>query len=137
MIPSRLYVRDFFCYDDAYVNFNEFSAALIVGKAENNNEISNGVGKTTLFRSMEYALFNYADVNLENIIRDDADKCSVTFDFIVGGQEYRVTRTRTRKGTTDLTLYSRTPTPGSDEAYHTLKNDKYTPIDDKEQKYWK
>lgn len=137
MIPSRLYVQDFMCYDDAFINFNEFSAALIVGKAENNSEISNGVGKTTLFRSMEYALFNYADVNLENIIRDDADKCSVTFDFIVNGQEYRVTRTRTRKGTTDLTLYSRTAVAGSDEAYHTLKNNKYVPIEDKEQKYWK
>jgi DNA repair exonuclease SbcCD ATPase subunit len=138
MIPSRLYVQDFMCYDDAYINFNEFSAALIVGKAENNNEISNGVGKTTLFRSMEYALFNYADVNLENIIRDDADRCSVTFDFIVNGQEYRVTRTRTRKGTTDLTLYSRTALAGSDEeALHTIKNNRYIPIEDKEQKYWK
>ena len=138
MIPSRLYVQDFMCYDDAYINFNDFSAALIVGKAENNNEISNGVGKTTLFRSMEYALFNYADVNLENIIRDDEDKCSVTFDFIVNGQEYRCTRTRTRKGTTDLTLLSRTALAGSEEeAYHTIKNNKYVPIEDKAQKYWK
>lgn len=138
MIPSRLYVQDFMCYDDAYINFNDFSAALIVGKAENNNEISNGVGKTTLFRSMEYALFNYADVNLENIIRDDEDKCSVTFDFIVNGQEYRCTRTRTRKGTTDLTLLSRTAVAGSEEeVYHTIKNNKYVPIEDKAQKYWK
>lgn len=138
MIPSRLYVRDYMCYDDAYVDFNEFSAALIVGKAENNNEISNGVGKTTIFRSIEYALFNYADVNLENVIRDDSDKCSVTFDFIVAGQEYRVTRTRTRKGTSDLTLYSRTANVGSDiEALHTIKGNRYIPIEDKEQKYWK
>jgi DNA repair exonuclease SbcCD ATPase subunit len=138
MIPSRLYVRDFMCYDDAYIDFHEFSAALIVGKAENNNEVSNGVGKTTLFRSMEYALFNYADVNLENIIRDDADKCSVTFDFVVNNQEYRVTRTRTRKGATDLTLYSRTAAVGSDtQALHTTKNNQHTPVEDKEQKYWK
>lgn len=137
MIPSRLYVRDFMCYDDAYVDFNEFSSALIVGTSEN-PDVSNGVGKTTIFRSMEYTLFNYADVNLENIIRDDADKCSVTFDFIVNGQEYRCTRTRTRKGTTDLTLFSRTSQDGTEEeAYHTIKNNRYTPIEDKAQKYWK
>lgn len=138
MIPSRLYGQDFMCYDDFYIDFNQFSAALIVGKQENNSEVSNGVGKTTLFRSMEYVLFNYSDVIIENIIRDDSDRCSVTFDFIVNGQEYRLTRTRTRKGTTDLTLYSRTALAGSDEeALHTIKNDKYIPIEDKEQKYWK
>jgi DNA repair exonuclease SbcCD ATPase subunit len=83
MRPSRLYIEDFMCYDNAFIDFNEFSSALIVGKAENNNEVSNGVGKTTIFRSIEYALFNYSDVNLENIIRDDADKCSITLDFMV------------------------------------------------------
>jgi DNA repair exonuclease SbcCD ATPase subunit len=138
MIPSRLYVQDFMCYDDAYIDFNQFSAALIVGKQENNSEVSNGVGKTTLFRSMEYVLFNYSDVIIENIIRDDSDKCSITFDFVVAGQEYRLTRARTRKGATDLTLYNRTALAGSDEeALHTIKNNKYVPVEDKEQKYWK
>jgi DNA repair exonuclease SbcCD ATPase subunit len=125
------------CYDDAYIDFNEFSSALIVGKAEN-PDVSNGVGKTTLFRSIEYALFNHSDVNLENIIRDDADKCSVTLDFVVGDQEYRVTRTRTRKGSTDLTLLKRTPTDGSEtEVLHTIKNGRYIPVEDDEEKYWK
>ncbi len=135
---SRLYIENFMCYDDAYVNFNEFSAALVVGKSETNSEESNGVGKTTLFRAIEYVLFNYSDVNLEHVIRDDADKCSVTFDFVEGDQEYRVTRTRTRKGTTDLTLYKRTPTDGTEEeALHHIKGDRCTPIEDKEEKYWK
>lgn len=137
MRPSRLYVQDFMCYDDAYVDFNEFSTALIIGKAEN-PDVSNGVGKTTLFRSIEYALFNHSDVNLENIIRDDADKCSVTLDFIVGDQEYRLTRTRTRKGTTDLTLLKRTAEVGSEEqVLHVTKNGRIVPIEDKEEKYWK
>ena len=137
MRPSRLYIQDFMCYDDAYVDFNEFSSALIVGKAEN-PDISNGVGKTTLFRSIEYALFNHSDVNLENIIRDDADKCSVTLDFMVGDQEYRVTRTRTRKGATDLSLYKRTAEVGSDtQALHTTNGGRYVPIEDEEEKYWK
>jgi DNA repair exonuclease SbcCD ATPase subunit len=138
MRPSRLYIQDFMCYDDAYIDFNEFSSALIVGKTEN-PDVSNGVGKTTLFRSIEYALFNHSDVNLENIIRDDADKCSITLDFEVGGQEYRVTRTRTRKGTTDLTLLKRTALDGTEsEVLHSVKNGRYTPIiNDESEKYWK
>ncbi len=139
MRPSRLYIEDFMCYDNAFIDFNEFSSALIVGKAENNNEVSNGVGKTTIFRSIEYALFNYSDVNLENIIRDDADKCSITLDFMVGDLEYRVTRTRTRKGTTDLTFYQRTTLDGTEaEVLHTIKGNKYIPTEvEKDSKFWK
>lgn len=139
MRPSRLYIDNFMCYDDAFVDFNQFSAALVVGKSENNSAESNGVGKTTLFRAIEYVLFNYADVNLEHIIRDDAEKCSVTFDFIEEDQEYRVTRTRTRKGTTDLSLYMRTAADGDEtEVYHTNQGDKCVPIElDKDNKYWK
>lgn len=138
MKPSRLYIKDFMCYDDAYIDFSEFSSALIVGKTENNNDVSNGVGKTTIFRAIEYVLFNHSDVNLENIVRDDADKCSITFDFIVGGEEYRATRTRTRKGTSDLSLYKRTSLDGEEtKALHSISGDHYTPIEDDEEKYWK
>ena len=132
---SRLYIKDFMCYDHAYVNFDEFSSALIVGKKENNDEVSNGVGKTTVFRAIEYALFNYADRNLEDVIRDDVDLCNVTVDFLVDNQEYRVTRTRTRKNATDLTFYKRNGTNGSEtEVYHTIHSDNYDPISDN--KYW-
>lgn len=135
MKPSRLYIEDFMCYDNAYVDFTEFSAALIVGKKEHNDDVSNGVGKTTMFKAIEYALFNHADVNLENIIRDDADSCKVTVDFEVSNQEYRVTRTRTRKGATDLTLYKRTGSQGSEtEVLHSVRNEKYHSLS--EEKYW-
>jgi DNA repair exonuclease SbcCD ATPase subunit len=135
MRPWRLYIEDFMCYDNAYVDFTEFSAALIVGKKEHNDDVSNGVGKTTMFKAIEYALFNYADVNLENIIRDDADSCKVTLDFEVAGQEYRVTRTRTRKGVTDLTLYKRTGSAGSEmEVLHSIRGDKYYSVSN--ETYW-
>jgi len=137
MRPSRLYVKDFMCYDDAYIDFSQFNSALIIGKSDN-PDVSNGVGKTTLFRAIEYVLFNYSDVNLEDIIRDDADKCSVTLDFIVGNEEYRVTRTRTRKGTTDLTLYKRTALDGEEtEVLHSINGDRYIPLLDDVEKYWK
>src|SRR5512135_3372617 len=124
MKPSRLYIENFMCYDNAYVDFTEFSAALIVGKKEHNDDVSNGVGKTTMFKAIEYALFNHADIKLEDIIRDDEDSCSVTVDFEVGDQEYRVTRTRTRKGTSDLTLFKRTASDGTEmEVLHNIRAD--------------
>jgi DNA repair exonuclease SbcCD ATPase subunit len=124
------------CYDEAYIDFNEFNSALVVGRVENVGNESNGAGKTSLFRAVEFVLFNYSDVNLEHIIRDDADKCSITLDFVEGDQEYRVTRSRTRKGISDITFYVRTPTDGTEtEAIHTIKGDRHTPIS--EEKYWK
>ena len=135
MKPSKLYIEDFMCYDNAYVDFTEFSSALIVGKKEHNDDVSNGVGKTSIFKAIEYALFGHSDSNLENIIRDDAESCNVTVDFEVANQEYRVTRTRTRKGASDLTLYKRTSSDGTEiEVLHTIRGDKYEPVSD--EKYW-
>ena len=93
----RLYVKDFCCYDWAYIDFTQFNSALLVGKKENNDEFSNGVGKSTIFQAIEYALFNFSDANLEDIIRDDTPECNVTLDFEENSQLYRLTRTRTRK----------------------------------------
>ena len=121
------------CYNHAYIDFSLFSTALIIGKKENNDGISNGVGKTSIFKAIEYGLFNYSNFNIENIIRNDEDLCSITIDFSIDEQEYRIARKRTAKGITDLTLFSRTTNPGTEnEVYHTsIKN----PISDKT--YWK
>lgn len=140
MKPIRLYIDNFMCHDKSFVDFTQFSAALIVGKVENNELYSNGVGKTTVFKAIEYVLFNQADVNLEKIIRDDEASCQVTLDFMIGDQEFRVRRKRTKKGSTDLTLLQRTAAPGEEsEVYHTVthdaKGDVYLPLDD--EKFWK
>ena len=140
MKPVRLYIDNFMCHDKSFVDFSQFSAALIVGKVENNELYSNGVGKTTVFKAIEYVLFNQADVNLEKIIRDDENACQITLDFMIGDQEYRVRRKRTKKGSTDLTLLQRTATLGEEEdVYHTTsldaKGNVYSPLDD--EKFWK
>jgi DNA repair exonuclease SbcCD ATPase subunit len=140
MKPIRLYIDNFMCHDKSFVDFSQFSAALIVGKIDNNELFSNGVGKTTVFKAIEYVLFNQADVNLEKIIRDDEAACQVTLDFLIGDQEFRVRRKRTKKGSTDLTLLQRTASPGEDsEVYHTITSDVrgqiYSPLDD--EKFWK
>jgi DNA repair exonuclease SbcCD ATPase subunit len=107
MQPIRLYIEDFLCHRKSFIDFTQFNSALIVGKINNSDLYSNGVGKTTIFKAIEYALFNQSDMNLEKIIRDDTNSCKIILDFMVDEQEYRIVRTRTRKGSSDLSLFQR------------------------------
>lgn len=133
MRPSKLYIENFMCHEKSYIDFSEFNSALIVGKIENNELYSNGVGKTSIFKAIEYVLFNQADINLEKIIRDDTNFCQIVFDFFIEDNEYRVSRKRTKKGSTDLSLLQRTSNIGDEiEVYHTISN---SPLFDK--KFWK
>jgi DNA repair exonuclease SbcCD ATPase subunit len=129
------------CHEISFVDFTQINSALIVGKIDNNDLYSNGVGKTTIFKSLEYVLFNQADVNLEKIIRDDAPLCQIVLDFMIDDQIYRLSRSRTKKGVTDITLLVRNNIEGSnEEVYHTLKLESiYEPIldDTSIKKYWK
>jgi recombinational DNA repair ATPase RecF len=64
-----------------------FQRVLILGRSNKNDRISNGVGKTTIFRAIEYVLFNqsYATV-LDKIVRDGTKKAIVEFDFELNGE---------------------------------------------------
>lgn len=124
------------CHEKSFIDFTQFNSALIVGKIENNELYSNGVGKTTIFKAIEYVLFNQADVNLDKIIRDETESCKVTLDFAVDSIEYRVSRIRTRKGSSDLSLYERNSFINDDcEIYHLSDNDIKIEITKKE--FWK
>jgi len=107
MQPLRLYINDYMCYQSTYINLEEISAALIIGRLNNNELFSNAVGKSSIFKAIEYVLFNYSEDGLERIVRDEADKCNITLDFISNEKEYRVSRTRSKKGATDLILFER------------------------------
>lgn len=134
MKPLRLYIEDFMCYDFSFINFTEFNSAIIIGFKEKNELFANGVGKTTIFKAIEYVLFNQSDFNLDKIIRDDTDYCKVTLDFEINGQEYRISRKRTKKGNTDLCLLERNLIDGTEnEIYHSIDEKPHS--DNK--KYWK
>lgn len=138
----RLYIENFMCHEKSFIDFTQFSTALIVGKVDNNDLYSNGVGKTTIFKAIEYVLFNQADVNLEKIIRDDAPSCRIVMDFSIDNHEYRISRTRTKKGSTDLSLHVRNAEIGEEiDIYHTIfpdiNFDSYTAITTLSPKFWK
>lgn len=137
MKPLRLYIENFTCHDKSFIDFTQFSAALIVGKVEHNDLYSNGVGKTSIFKALEYVLFNQSDANLEKVIRDDTDACVIVFDFLIDDQEYRLVRKRTRKGSTDVSLFQRNAVGGEEnDIYHSVSGEPY--IDkDTVKKYWK
>lgn len=140
MKPLRLYIENFMCYDVSFIDFTQFSVALLLGQVETNDCHANGVGKTTIFKAIEYVLFNQSDGNLERIIRDETDSCRVVLDFIIGDQEYRISRKRNRKGISDLTLLQRNSVASNnDEAYHIIKDGMAIPSLEKDilNKFWK
>lgn len=114
MIPVKLIIDNFSCYERSEIDFTQFSTALIVGRNQGNDSLSNGVGKTTIFKALEYVLFNESEESLERVIRDDCNSCKVIFYFKIEDQLYRLARSRTKKGVSDLSLHKRTSTDADD-----------------------
>lgn len=109
MKPVFLRVENFMCHEKSEIDFTGFTSALIVGRLDGNDLYSNGVGKSTLFKAIEFVLFNESKgLKLERLIRDTEQKCRVLFDFESNNTMYRICRVRTRKGANDLALYERT-----------------------------
>jgi exonuclease SbcC len=106
MIPKHLYVENFRCFDKSNIDFDKFDSALLIGVRDNNTEKSNGSGKTSIFLAIEYCLFNEYKLNMERMIRDGCKTTKVQFDFIIDNIIYRIVRSRSKSGTTDVSFYS-------------------------------
>ena len=119
MNPIKIFIKDFLCYDYTEIDFRNFNAALILACSNGNEEVSNGAGKSSFFRTIEYAIFNDADMNLDRLIRDDTDYCHITFDFAVRDQVYRIVRKRTKSNVHDVSLYMKI----NPEAEHVFKTE--------------
>jgi DNA repair exonuclease SbcCD ATPase subunit len=105
MRPVYLRLENFMNHRLSEIDCSTFTSALIVARDKNNDRESNGIGKTTVFSAIEYALFGQVPTSvLEKIIRDGEKKCLVRFEFELGGIPYAVERSRSRSGRSDLTL---------------------------------
>lgn len=90
------------------IDCTNFQSVLILGKNQKNERISNGVGKTTIFRAIEYALFNQSHATvLDKVVRDSKKKAVVELDFDLNGEIYRIYRQRTSTGSPDVRLYKK------------------------------
>lgn len=90
---------------ESLIDCTLFSSALIIGKDKNDYRKSNGVGKSSIFKAIDYVLYNVSPTKtLEKIIRDGEKKCLVQFDFELNSSIYRVIRTRSKSGASDLLL---------------------------------
>lgn len=107
MRPLRLYIKNFMNHNLTEIEIN-FNSVLIVGKSLKNEKISNGVGKTTIFRAIEYVLFNqsYA-TTLDKIVQEGKKKAIVEYDFELEGEIYRIYRHRCSTGSSDVRLYKK------------------------------
>lgn len=99
MLPKKLKIKDFMSHKDSFIDFSLFSSCLIMAVNKNDSQISNGIGKTTIFRAITYVLFDeYETTKVEKIIRDGADGCEVEFEFEADSQIYKVIRGRSKSG---------------------------------------
>lgn len=111
MNPIFLYIKNFHCHTESLIDFNLFNSAVIIGKYAESDLYSNGVGKSTIFKALEYVLFGQSDCSLDKIIRDGENSATVIFDFSIDDKTYRITRVKTKKAS-DVNLYvAITPSP--------------------------
>lgn len=111
MIPISLEIENFGKHGKSSIPFNDFSAALVIGKKRGNDKTANGVGKSTIFSAIKYVLFNKAESStLEGAIRKGTDACKVTFDFRapLDNEIYRIVRSLSSKSGSDVRLYKQT-----------------------------
>lgn len=130
MKPLYLHITNFTCHSVSEIDFTSFSSALIIGQKNHSERKSNGVGKTSIFKAIEYVLFNQVreplqekDVLLEDLLLEGADKCRIIFDFGVDDNIYRVIRSRTIRGVSDLSFYRRSTLQNGQNA-HTSETNK-------------
>ncbi len=100
MVPIKLQIRNFLSYGDPpqEIDLRGVHMAALVG--------NNGAGKSALLDAMTWALFGKARSNRnQELLRKGATEMSVTLEFDVDGQLYRVRRQFSRRsGAHNVTL---------------------------------
>lgn len=107
MKPLRICLENFKSHRYSDIDCTLFNSVLIVGKDKNNEDESNGTGKTSIFEAVAYALYKvYPTKTIDKIVRRGSNKCIVTFEFEVNQVTYKIVRSYTRSSAkSDLTLY--------------------------------
>ena len=87
MRPLVLEMHNFMSYREAFIDFSEINLASVVGP--------NGAGKSTILQAITYVLWGKVRTASHNdAVRRGTQSCSVRLRFLVGIDEYIVTRRR-------------------------------------------
>jgi DNA repair exonuclease SbcCD ATPase subunit len=101
MIPLSLKLRNFFSHADSEIDFSGFQSVLLIGNTEGDYGKSNGSGKSSIFESMLWVLFNKArPAMMDDIVLWGETNCCVEFEFQHNNRIYRVIRDRNRGSST-------------------------------------
>jgi len=97
MIPTRIYLKNFMNHIESDIDVTGFDSALIVAKGDSDDGESNGLGKTTIFSAIIYALFNETPTSvLQKIVKDGEAECVVEYEFILDNEKYKIRRSRSK-----------------------------------------
>lgn len=97
MQPVSLKMENFLSHSNSELNF-EFTSALIVGAYDNNDRLSNGAGKSSIFEAIAWALFGQSrHKNSDDVVKRGEAICRVELLFTHAEHKYRIVRTRNMK----------------------------------------
>jgi DNA repair exonuclease SbcCD ATPase subunit len=102
-------MENFISHTKSEVDFTKFDVALLVGVHDNNPNISNGAGKTSIFDAIRFALYNKTRFNSkEKVVKRGKFKSKVEFVFSVHGTYYKVIRIFNKKsGVGDVEFFKK------------------------------
>lgn len=107
MLPTKLNMKNFFSHKDSSIDFSNFNSALLIGNTEGDYSKSNGSGKSSIFESILWCLFNKSRQSMmDDIVLWGETSCEVTLEFIHEKVLYRVSRTRNRMNSTSSVAFS-------------------------------
>jgi DNA repair exonuclease SbcCD ATPase subunit len=109
VIPVRILLQGFLCYRErTEIGFDDASLWMLSGL--------NGSGKSAVFDAVTYALFSGhrgGQRNAEELINKESDGLLVEFDFLRGGEVYRIKRTLKKQGRSTRQVLRRQPVDGN------------------------
>jgi DNA repair protein SbcC/Rad50 len=94
VLPISIELWNFQSYKHAKMEF-DFQSALILGEVDDNPDISNGCGKSTIFEAIAWALFGKTrQASADGVVKRGYDYCEVDFFFYHDGKKYHINRKR-------------------------------------------
>jgi len=101
------------------IDLSKISTCLVLGRLNNDPDLSNGAGKSSLFEAIPVNFFGKssgrADV-LDNYINDQMTKMYIELVFKIDGQRFKTVRTKTRNSSAVFEVFQDTTNEDLDRA---------------------